>query len=221
VLLEIGLRREAVALYETLFSEAGDDPLALAAMARYFYERGLYSFAAASAAELAALSPNGRLSLAPLPLQMVAYPLPYADLFSAEAVRQELDPLLLAALVRQESMFEPTATSTVGAQGLAQIMPGTGAGIAQSLGISDYDLNKPATSLRFGAYYLASQLGYFDDELLVALAAYNGGPGNTLAWLEWGGDDLDLFVEVIGAVQSRLYLQGVYQQYLAYEQLYR
>jgi soluble lytic murein transglycosylase len=221
VLQEIGLRREAIALYEGLREEAKEDPLALAALARYFYERGLYSLAASSAAELAALSPEGQLSQAPVPLQRLAYPLPYANLLSREAAARDLDPLLLAALVRQESLFEPAALSVAGAQGLAQVMPATGAGIARSLGLTDYDLNDPATSLRFGAYYLASQLYYFEDELLVALAAYNGGPGNTLAWLDWGAGDLDLFVEVIGAVQSRLYLQGVYQQYLTYERLYR
>jgi soluble lytic murein transglycosylase-like protein len=55
----------------------------------------------------------------------------------------------------------------------------------------------------------------------VALAAYNGGPGNTINWLERGGDDLDLFVELIGASQSRIYLQRVYEQYITYESLYR
>ena len=49
----------------------------------------------------------------------------------------------------------------------------------------------------------------------------NGGPGNTLYWMEAGGEDLDLFVEVITATQSRLYLQRVYEQYLIYERLYR
>ena len=69
--------------------------------------------------------------------------------------------------------------------------------------------------------YKRQQLARFDDQILVALAAYNGGPGNALQWMEAAGGDLDLFVEVISAVESRLYLQGVYQQYLAYEELYR
>ena len=83
------------------------------------------------------------------------------------------------------------------------------------------DLYRPSVSLRFAATYLAAQLQRFDDRILVALAAYNGGPGNALVWLDSAGDDLDLFVEGITFVQSRLYLQGVYEQYVTYEQLYR
>jgi soluble lytic murein transglycosylase-like protein len=66
------------------------------------------------------------------------------------------------------------------------------------------------------------QLNRFEQNVLVMLSAYNGGPGNTLHWLEAaGGNDLDLFVEVIGASQSRIYLQRVYEQYVTYERLYR
>jgi soluble lytic murein transglycosylase len=148
----------------------------------------------------------------------------YADVVSAEAENRSLDPLLLAALIRQESLFEPAAESWVGARGLGQVMPATGQSIAQDLGVEDFevdDLYRPAVSIQFGAYYLASQLERFDDQILVALAAYNGGPGNALQWLESGGDDLDLFVEVITAVESRLYLQAVLENYIVYERLYR
>jgi soluble lytic murein transglycosylase len=224
MLLEVGLRPEALEAFEQVLDSVGDDPLALAALGRYYRERGLYGLAATSVSRLAKAWPEGDLRDAPLTLRTLAYPLAYADLLSAEAQRQGLDPLLLAALVRQESLFEPAATSWVGARGLGQVMPGTGEGIARELGVEDFgldDLYRPSTSIRFGAHYLASQLAYFDDQILVALSAYNGGPGNAMQWLEAGGDDLDLFVEVITAVQSRLYLQGVYEQYITYEQLYR
>ena len=104
-------------------------------------------------------------------------------------------------------------------------MPATGEGIARSLKMEGFvldDLYRPWVSIRFGAFYLAVQMDRFDHEILKALAAYNGGPGNTLYWLELTGEgDLDLFVELITATQSRLYLQRVYEQYLVYEALYR
>ena len=224
LLLELGMRREALEAFDRVRISADDDPLALAALASYFRERALYGLAARSASQLAELNPEGTIYDAPLPLRTVAYPLAYADLLSAEAQKQGLDPLLLAALLRQESLFEPAAESWVGARGLGQVMPATGQDIATALGIQDFeidDLYKPATSIQFAAFYLASQLDRFDDQILAALAAYNGGPGNTLYWLETGGDELDLFVEGITAVQSRLYLQGVLEQYMIYEQLYR
>ena len=220
----IGLRREALDAFDEVRAAAWKDPLALAQLALFFREQGFHGLAARAAMRLASLWPGGGIWRAPLTVQRLAYPLVYADLLSAEAAAHNLDPLLLAALIRQESLFEPAAESYAGARGLGQVMPATGEGIARSLGVEDFvldDLYRPVVSIRFGAYYLAVQMRRFQNQILVALAAYNGGPGNTLRWLEAGGDDLDLFVEVITATQSRLYLQKVYRQYLTYEAMYR
>lgn len=223
-LLAVGLRTEALAEFDAVRAVAWKDPLGLAQLAFYFREREMFGLAARCAARLAGLWPKGTIRDAPRALQHLAYPLAYADLLSAEAQARGLDPLLLAALIRQESLFEPAAESYAGARGLGQVMPATGEGIARNLGLEGFildDLYRPSVSVRFGAYYLAVQMGRFNDQVLIALAAYNGGPGNTLRWLEAGGDDLDLFVEVITAGQSRIYLQRVYEQYLIYESLYR
>jgi len=228
-LLAVNLRHEAVAAFDGVRAAAWDDPLALAPLALFFHDQGLHGLAARCAARLAGLWPGGSLYDAPLAVRRLAYPLPYADLLSAQAQAYALDPLLLAALIRQESLFEPTAESYAGARGLGQVMPATGEGIARSLGLADFDLEdlyRPALSIRFGAYYLAVQMKRFDNQVLIALAAYNGGPGNTLRWLEaaageGAGPDLDLFVEMITASQSQIYLQRVYEQYLVYEELYR
>lgn len=222
--LAAGLRREALAAFDTVRSAAWNDPLALAGLTLFWHEQGLYGLAARAASRLAGLSPGRSIDAAPPVVQRLAYPLAYADLLSAEAAARSLDPLLLAALIRQESLFEPAAESYAGARGLGQVMPATGEGIARSLSMADFvldDLYQPWVSVRFAAYYLAVQLGRFDNQVLIALAAYNGGPGNTLRWLEAGGDDLDLFVEVITASQSRIYLQRVYEQYITYDRLYR
>lgn len=223
-LLDAGLRLEALDEFGKLRSTLADEPVALAQLALYFQGLGLPAQAARSAYRLVWLWPDGPIQDAPLALQRLIYPLAYADLLSAEAQNRNLDPLLLAALVRQESYFEPLAESSAGARGLGQIMPSTALGIATSLHLDDFDvedLYRPTVSIRFAAYYLSAQLRYFDNQLLVALAAYNGGPGNTLRWLEIAGPDLDLFVEVITAEQSQRYLREVYAQYLFYEALYR
>ncbi len=223
-LLSIGLRRQALNAYDRVRAAVWQDPVALAQMALYFHEQGFHGLAARSAARLASLWPGGTLAKAPTSLRHLAYPLAYADLLSREAQAYDLDPLLLAALIRQESLFEPVAESYAGARGLGQVMPATGEGIARNLSMDGFvldDLYRPWVSVRFGAYYLSLQLSRFDNQVLMGLAAYNGGPGNTLNWQAAGGDDLDLFVEVITASQSRIYLQRVYEQYLIYEELYR
>ena len=222
--LAAGLRREALGAFDSVRASAWRNPLRLAQLAVFFADQGLYGLAARSASRLLALWPDGSVGGAPVELQRLAYPLVYADLLSAEAGARELDPLLLAALIRQESLFEPLAESYAGARGLGQVMPATGTGIANTLGMEGFDLDdlyRPHVSISFAAFYLRAQMNRFDDLILVALAAYNGGPGNTLRWIEAGGEDLDLFVELITATQSRLYLQRVYEQYLIYERLYR
>lgn len=86
----------------------------------------------------------------------------------------DVDPLLIATLVRQESGFDPTAVSPVGAVGLMQLMPET----AADLGVDPRD---PAQNLNGGVAYLASLLGRFRDVKL-ALAAYNAGPEAVAAY---------------------------------------
>jgi soluble lytic murein transglycosylase-like protein len=103
---------------------------------------------------------------------------PYAAQITAAAQANGLDPALLAGLIKQESGFDPTAQSSVGAVGLTQLMPGT----ATSLGVSDP--TDPTQSINGGAAYLAQQLKTFGGDATKALAAYNAGPG---AVQQYGG----------------------------------
>lgn len=98
-------------------------------------------------------------------------PSPFDGLIVAAAQRHGVDPAVLKGLIRAESNFDPTVTSSAGAGGLVQLMPGT----AASLGVTDrFD---PAQSIDGGARYLRQQLDAFGGDLTKALAAYNAGPG--------------------------------------------
>lgn len=94
----------------------------------------------------------------------------YAAKIAELSRRFDLSPSLLEALVWQESRWRENAVSPVGAQGLAQLMPGT----ARYLGVDSRD---PFQNLEGGARYLREQLDRFDGNLEKALAAYNAGPG--------------------------------------------
>jgi biotin carboxyl carrier protein len=125
--------------------------------------------APSSAADPATLSWESSAS-ALATFDSVAAQIPYASQIRAAAVAKGVDPLLLASLTSAESSFRPTAVSSVGAQGLTQLMPGT----ARSLGVTDpFD---PQQNLDGGASYLATQLKRF-GRVDLALAAYNDGPG--------------------------------------------
>jgi len=155
-------------------------------------------------------------------LARLRYPLSYAALLEEHGRANGVDPLLLAALIHQESRWDPTAVSIANAVGLTQVIGPTAAWIADQLGlgpISLGDLFRPATSVRFGAFYLGVQLREFGD-VHQALAAYNGGPGNVERWAlsaSWPPAD---FVEAIVFEETRTYVQLVMEHYAWYRALY-
>jgi soluble lytic murein transglycosylase len=114
----------------------------------------------------------------------VFYPIAYTEQIVALSEARDLDPSLVAAMVRCESRFRADVVSPRGAIGLMQIMPETGAWIAEQIGIPEFDvdhLTEPEINLRLGTWYLHSLLDRFgarDD----ALAAYNAGPTHAERW---------------------------------------
>jgi soluble lytic murein transglycosylase len=129
----------------------------------------------------------------------------------------------LLSLVRQESFFDASAVSVADALGLTQVIPATGQQIATALGVQDFkesDLLKPETSLRFGAYYIATQLQGFGGNTGAALSAYNGGPGNAARWSEAAGNDIDQLIEAIDFDETRRYVALVLENHAFYRYAY-
>lgn len=221
-LWRLGLLEEAKAELELVRETYADDPVANYQLALHFGELGLYrSSIIAASALLRQL--DATVFDAPRFLGRLAFPIYYADLIVPLAEQYNFDPRLQFALVRQESLFESFARSGAAAQGLSQVIPDTGAWIAQRLAWPDYnneDLYKPYVGLNFGAYYLSEQLNNFDGHVHAALAAYNGGPGNAARWLAAAGADHDAFVDVVDFPETRLYIERIYEGFNAYRHLY-
>ena len=221
-LLALGEDRAARRALRAGIREIGPDPARMAALAIHADAIGLPDIAIAAAAETLRLAPESAGSAAPTALRRLIYPLGDAELIRSQSRAHGLPPSLMFALVWQESRFDPGAISSAGARGLTQVMPATGADIAGRLGDVGYDpeqLHQPHISARYGAWYLSEQLKRLADDQRVALAAYNGGPGNARRWLESSGGDLDDFVEIIHLSETRRYLPAVITARAWYELL--
>lgn len=140
----------------------------------------LLVLAAAAAAYVIETSPSW--------FERLRYPLHYTAILRARARAEGLDPALLAAVIYQESKFNPDARSSSGAIGLMQLTPPTAKGIALRTGGTAFrvsDLTDPAVNIRYGTWYLHDLLVKYRNVGL-ALAAYNAGQGNVDRWRRAG-----------------------------------
>jgi soluble lytic murein transglycosylase len=162
-------------------------------------------------------------SRAPLAFWQLSYPRPYSATVRATAAEYDLDPLLIWAIMRQESRFDPQALSYAGARGLMQVMPSTQEWVAEQVAedIPPGDAFTPEASIRMGAWLLRFLLDYFDGDLELALAAYNGGAGSVEIWqADPLVSDRDDLLRWIGFGETREYLGHVLLNYRVYQALY-
>ena len=225
LLLRLGRFDEGRGELEALREATVGDALAQYRLALYYRDIGLYRSSIIAAATVWRLSPVFDFAELPRFLGCLIYPTYYDDLVEQEAARMDFDPLVVYALLRQESLFEGSATSWAAAHGLMQVIPPTGAQIAQALGwppnYETPDLYRPMVSVRFGVWYLAEQRDALDQNLFAAMAAYNGGPGNSARWWAAADQDPDLFVELITFSETRTYVTRIREHYARYRWLYR
>jgi len=166
------------------------------------------------------LEKNGSLDSATS--ERVRYPLAYWDLIEPASTGAALDPFLVVALVRQESLFNPQARSVSDARGLMQLLPATAARWSPAAGVVPVSLNlyDPTLSVRLGTVYLKNLFGMFGGDPFKAVAAYNAGEHAVLQWnAKFPGDD-DQWVENIGFYETRNYVKRVLGGLREYRILY-
>jgi soluble lytic murein transglycosylase len=156
-------------------------------------------------------------------LYRLLYPVTHEEAVLAEAAEQRLDPTFLAALIRQESMFNSGATSAVGARGLMQVMPELGERLARTLNFPVWEpvlLYQPDVSIQLGSFHLR-ELGDRYRRPGDILAAYNAGMSRVERWSRRiGVEDPEVFAERIPFIETRGYVRVIQRNQEIYRMLY-
>ncbi len=224
LLLENGaLYDQAVREFQGAASD-GRSSWALAAIAHVYQDGGHYDQALRALKR--ALPGYFGMSLEdlPRPVWEGLFPRAYWDDMKRYSSGNQLDPFLVAALVRQESEFNPAAISRANAIGLMQLLPSTGRKMARELHVR-YSLGMltlPGANLQLGTRYFHQLLDKFDGNIEYALAAYNAGTDRVEDWKAAGNfRDIPEFVESIPFTETREYVQAIMRNAQVYRRLYR
>ncbi len=149
------------------------------------------------------------------------YPRPFISELRSIRPRADIPEALIFGLVRSESYFSFDAYSRAGAIGLTQLMPGTAAEIATSLGMSGYDLRTPKDNIRIGMAMFAELLDETGGRAFRSMMAYNAGRGRLKKWLSESGDlPDDLMIEALGIEETRQYCRNILQATIMYGEIY-
>jgi soluble lytic murein transglycosylase len=161
---------------------------------------------------------------APIRFWKLAFPFPYRAKIERYARERGLDPFLVAALIRQESLFDKDVVSYAKAIGLMQVMPGTGRELGRRMGLRNVrpaSLKNADTNLNIGTYYLRRQLDAREGSVEETLAGYNAGPTRIPMWRGWAEyHEPSEFVENIPFAQTRDYVQIIARNADIYRWLY-
>ena len=178
---------------------------------------------------------NGQL---PIQLYKTLYPFHYADEIIENAKDYNIDPLFVAAMIREESRYNAEVVSPAGARGLMQVMVPTGKAIAKKIKFPDFKgemLFNPKVNIQFGTWYMSDLMREFDNNCSLVSGAYNGGPNRIKGWLQKAKPekvtnlsptsiisqiDIDEFVENIPIDETRRHIKKVMDSYSIYRYLY-
>lgn len=221
-LLTMGLYEQATLEAERSQEEDGD-PAFLATVAWIRLQQGRIGQAIFMMRRAFPFHISATGDLLPREIWQIIYPLRFWDLVERYSEEKKLDPYLVAALIRQESTFNPKIRSQAGARGLMQIMPATAKIIAHELRrrYRSSDLYNPEVNIRFGTHYFRSVLNRFRGRVDYALASYNAGPHRVRLWT---GMNLELdpeeFIEDIPFTETRNYVKLVLRNEMIYRRIY-
>jgi len=157
-------------------------------------------------------------------LLKLLYPIEHKEIIIKYGQMHKVDPLLLAALIKTESNFEPRAESRKGAKGLMQITPSTGEWIAKTIGVNDFNedmLFDPETNIMLGSWYIEHLTNYYNGIFELVFAAYNGGRGNVDKWLKDKNLSSDgITLDTIPFSETKNYLEKLRKNYNIYKIIY-
>jgi soluble lytic murein transglycosylase len=152
------------------------------------------------------------------------YPAPYRQIILRSSRSRNIDPRFVLALMRQESVFRPSAKSPAGARGLLQLTLDAAQKYAHAAGLTsvqEAQLYEPEASIRLGVEYLSQLSRMFPQMLEPVAASYNGGEDNVARWVNRGGhEDPGVFTSEVGFEETKGYVQKVMANYRVYQQLY-
>jgi soluble lytic murein transglycosylase len=151
------------------------------------------------------------------------YPIDYIEIVNIKSEKYDIDPYLILAIIKNESKFDKNAKSTAGAKGLMQIVDSTADEVATELKLSEFESNHifdPETNIEIGTKYFAKILSEFDNNNLLAVAAYNAGPSKVKSWLD---DEIisENDVTTIPYKETNSYVRRVIRDYEIYKDLYK
>ena len=155
----------------------------------------------------------------------IIYPLYYEDYIKKYSYQYNIDPILVASIIKVESKYYKNAKSHRGAKGLMQISPITGRWAAKEIGILDYNedyLYDPEINIMIGCWYLDKLHKQFNNDIKLVLTAYNGGSGNVEKWLKnpmYSSDGKKL--DQIPFTETKEYVEKVLKTYKIYRFLYK
>ncbi len=157
----------------------------------------------------------------PAALSHIYLPIKYRDLIDQYADLYQLDPLLILALIREETLFKADAVSPARALGLMQLLYRTARKVALGEGIkrlSRRDLFIPELNIRLGSKFFKTLLDKYSGQLHLALAAYNAGDHRVDRWLrEFGDMEPEAFIEMIPFSDTRTYVKNIFRNYYYYK----